>query len=89
MLKSFSKENYENVVDYRLDLLLHKIRNEIKESFANDSYKQVKQQIVYDNKREFKSPESPSYFTNKPTIKANYVNAYDSNDYFEQFFHSN
>lgn len=100
LLKSFvKKEDYQNIIDYKIDLVLHQIRKEIseklKEGFSVNNteligkyYKEKEQKLIYDvYKKRFDSYGIPEYVTNKPTIKANYVNAYeDYNPYIEEFF---
>ncbi len=100
ILKSFAKkEDYQNIIDYKIDLILHQIRKEIseklKEGFSVNNteligkyYKEKEQKLIYDTyEKGFDSYDIPPYVTNKPTVKANYVSAYeDYNPYIEEFF---
>ena len=66
---SVKKESYENIMDYKIDTILHQIRKELSQKIGDGFTNETK--IV----------------TAKPTIKANYVNAYeDISPYIEEFF---
>lgn len=93
------KESYENIIDYKIELILHQIKKEIgeklKEGFSVNNteligkyYKEKEQNLVYDvYEKGFKSYDIPPYVTNKPTVKANYVSAYEEySPYIEEFF---
>jgi hypothetical protein len=80
---SIKKESYENIIDYRVELMLHEIKKDIaaklKEGFnVSDSFQEKKQIIAYDSvESNFVSPGIPKYISIKPAVKANYVEPYD------------
>ncbi len=100
LLKSVvKKESYENIIDYKIDIILHQIKKEIgeklKEGFSVNNteligkhFKEKEQKLIYDAyEKGFQSYDTPPYVTNKPTVKANYVNAYEEySPYIEEFF---
>lgn len=100
LLKSVvKKESYENIIDYKIDIILHQIKKEIgeklKEGFSVNNteligkhFKEKEQKLIYDTyEKGLRSYDIPPYVTNKPTVKANYVNAYEEySPYIEEFF---
>lgn len=80
---SVKKETYENIIDYKIELMLHQIKKDIasklKEGFnVSGVYEERKQTIEYDTKEDrFESQSIPKYISIRPHVKANYVEPYD------------